>query len=99
MVAFPPCGWKAGVMTYLESHLGGDEKPRVGNGEWRVRSLAPWRPQVQHRALDRRPSACFGVAVIRDFDLFTAHWLLAFYLRVTGETVSPPHYGEEHFQS
>lgn len=41
VVAFPLCGWKPGVMTFLESLLGGDEKPCVGNGERRVRSLAP----------------------------------------------------------
>lgn len=32
------------------------------------------------------PPVCrLCVTVIRDFHLFTAHWLLVFYLRVTGE--------------
>lgn len=41
LVAFRLCSWEPGVMTNLDSHLEGDEKPRVGNGKWQARSLAP----------------------------------------------------------
>lgn len=56
VVAFLLCSWKPGVMTNLDSHLEGDKKPCVGNGEWQARSLrlhgrgadtGPWSTRLQ----------------------------------------------------